>query len=160
MRLPRTVSFILVAALGACDSPRPVVVLDGYTSVISARLSCLSSLGLSHREACLVDPAQEVRNFEVGIATQVAVAPECKSVLFVRSAGPNEKDNKAVSDAMRPPYWMLLLQFEPAAQKQHWSLWRSTDLSPPPFAQGDDGPTEIAKKVCAIAKQQGGTIVR
>ncbi len=152
MRVPRTLSLLFVAALGACDNPKPVVVLNGYGNVLWCRQPTVPS---SHQDTCL----SEARDFEVDIATQVAVDPECKGVLFVSYAGPNEQNNKTVLDAMLSPHWTLNLNFRPGAQKQHWSVLRTADPGDLAFAQGDDGPTDIAKKVCAIAKQRGGAIV-
>ena len=153
MRLLRTLSFLilLLAALGACDTPRPVVVLDGRENVVLCEY---------YRREDIATCTSEFGNFQKDILTQVALAPECKSVLFFRYNFPTEGSNKALGEAMRSSHWTLTLPYlfySPGAQTQHWRLWRPEKRGPD--LEGDDGPTDIAKKVCVIAKQQGGAIV-
>ena len=103
----------------------------------------------------MLDPVQDVRMFEYNLATEFASNPDCSSVQFVHFMSPDEK-NKAASDALQEQHWMLMLDYNPGVQKQHWSMVRSADRSA--FTQGEGDPKEIARKACAIVKQRGATL--
>ena len=172
-------SFALMAALGGCNKPTPVVVLDGWWNADYAKNRCESAKAWQREnaefisqfgcekvtscpdmmpivEACVLDPVQDVRMFEDKLATEFAANPDCSAVQFIRFTSPDEK-SKAASDALQEQHWMLMLDYSPGAQKQYWSMVRSADRSA--FTQGEGGPDEIVRKVCAIVSQRGATIV-
>ena len=106
-------------------------------------------------KACFLDPTQEVRTFEDNLATEFATNQTCNSVHFVYFKNLDEK-NKAAYDAIKGPHWMLMLNYTPGAKVQNWSMVRSGERSA--FARSEDGPKEIAREVCNIAKEQGASL--
>lgn len=175
------VALVLVAAAAfiGCSRPKPTIILDGWWSTDFAKTGCaqaskwhrendalIAQVGCSavtacpemmrRVEACVSDPALEVRRFETELATQLAADPRCSGVRFVTFNGPSDSD-KAVSDLMQGPHWSLLLDFEPGARKQSWNMLRSPDLNA--FTKGVGDPKEIAATVCAVVKERGAKLL-
>ena len=169
----------VVATSMGCSKPKPTIVLDGWWSTDFAKGACtqanewhrsnaalITQVGCSavtscpemmrRVEACVSDPALEVRGFETDLATQLAADSRCNAVRFVIFNGPSDSD-QAASDAMQGPHWSLLLDFEPGARKQPWNMLRSPDLNA--FTKGVGDPREIAATVCAVVKERGATLL-
>jgi len=171
---------LAVAAIGiSCSKPKPTVVLDSWWSTDVARTACMQAnqwrrdnaalvaqVGcaavtacpemMARVEACVADPALEVRGFETELATQLAADPRCDAVQFVIFNGPTDS-HKTASNAMQGPHWSLQLDFEPGARKQPWSMPRSPDLNA--FTKGVGDPKEIAATVCAVVKERGAKLL-
>jgi hypothetical protein len=170
---------ILAATVMGCSRPKPTIVLDAWWSTDFAKNTCtqadqwhrenaefIAQVGCSEVaacpemmrrvEACAVDPAGGVREFETELATQLAADSRCNAVRFVIFNGPTDAD-KTVSDAMRGPHWFLLLDFEPGTRKQPWKMLRNPDLDA--FTKGVGDPKEIAATVCAVVKERGAKLL-
>ncbi len=107
-------------------------------------------------EGCTVDPVQKVREFETELATQLAADPGCSAVRFVRFNGPSDADADAAA-AMRGPHWSLLVDFDPGASRQPWSMLRNPDRNV--LTKGENDPKEIARTVCSIVKERGAKLL-
>lgn len=176
----RVVPFALLVAATSlgCRHHKPTVVLDVWWSTDFAKNACqqadqwhgenaalIAQVGcdavtscpeMMHRvEACLSDPAFEVRGFVTELATQLAADPHCDSVKLVILNGPT--DSGKAASAVQGPHWTLQLDFEPGARKQPWSMIRSPDLSA--LTQGVGDPKEIAATVCAVVTERGAKLL-
>jgi hypothetical protein len=178
MRYPATLSLTLCLVLVGCNKPTgPVVVLDGWWTADYAKEVCRSA-GAWYKDnvayisqfgceritacpemmitvkACASDPVQDARRFENDLVTQFAANAECSAVQFVNFRNPDEND-PAVSNAMKGPYWFLILDYKPGAPKQQWTMQRNPGFT---STQGAGNPKEIAKRACFIANEQGAKL--
>lgn len=171
----RTLSLLLVVLLAGCDTPNPVIVLEGGHNTNHAKYMCQSAKAWHLENArliskvgcdkvascrdmkaiidtCAHDPVQDLSRFEARLATELAANPDCSSVQLMqfKSFGAN---SKAVPDAVPKRHWSLGLEYRPGIGKQPWWMERSADHSA--RIQGEGNPEEIARMVCATIKQRG-----
>jgi hypothetical protein len=172
-----SIVLLLALATAGCTKPELVVVLDGWWNADFAKNSCtqakkwyeenaalITQFGcakivacpemMRRFEACIVDPVQEVRQFEIELATQFAADPHCNGVRFVSFKGPT--DNPKADEAMQGPYFMLGLDFEPGALEQHWWMVKMPDRT---ITQGLGNPKDILDAVCSIVKERGAKLL-
>lgn len=171
----RTLSLLLVVLLVGCDTPNPVIVLEGGHNTNHAKYMCqsakawhmenaklISQLGCDKvascrdmkaiLETCALEPVQDLRRFEDKLAAELAANPDCSSVQLMqfKSLGAN---NKAIPDALPKHHWSLGLEYRPGIGNQRWWMERSADHSA--RLQGEGNPKEIARMVCTTVKQRG-----
>lgn len=105
-------------------------------------------------DACVTDESGGVGNYTGRLVTEMAAAPECNGVQIVEMASPDGKDN-AVNAASGAEHWTLMFDFVPGADIQAWSLVQKGHV----LNGSDRSITQIAKKVCTIAKANGGKAI-
>lgn len=176
-RLSLIAAVILVSI--SCSKPKPTIVLDRWWSIDFAKNACeqanqwhqqnaalIAQVGceavtscpelMPRVEACISDPAIEVRDFETELATQLAADPNCAAVQLVIYDGHDDSE-KGVSESVQGPHWQLSLDFEPGDRKQHWAMIRSPSLNA--LTSGTGNPKEIATAVCAVVSERGAKLL-
>jgi len=99
------------------------------------------------------DPIVGVVVFD-DFAVAFASEPACKGLSL---AVPHGKDRAHSPD--KGQYWLLTAEHDPlnmADKTTYWNLWHSADGSEVKGA--DHTSAEAAQHVCAIVKQEGGTV--
>jgi hypothetical protein len=98
---------------------------------------------------CDGDPTSEVKDYQRQIATAFAANPTCHGF---RMIGAIERFN---SEDLLASQWQLMLDYEPGASKQSWSVVKQKSLAV--VAEGTDGPKETVSTLCAILSHKGGS---
>jgi hypothetical protein len=168
-------SLAIAAALASCEKREAkVVVFDGWWAADYAKGTCeqanqwwkdnwsaVNELGCNAisscsemkpiYEACVTDPVEQVRSFETRLRSEFGSAAACRGIEFIVLISPDKASN-TVAQAMRKPYWSLIVDYVPGKQKQSWWLKRSDSNA---AAEGDDSARDIVRRVCAIINERG-----
>lgn len=132
-----------LALFSGCSREKPTVVIDHRWNADYAKESCRS---LSH--PCVVDPTDEVYEFESQLVTSFASDPTCSGVAVV---GPRGKTGLE-------PYWLLMLDFRAGESAQNWGIVHTLDGGRARIREGEGDPKRIAHAVCAVLKQSGASV--
>jgi hypothetical protein len=170
---------LFIVILTGCDKPKPIVVLDGRWNAGFAKETCRRANDWHKKnaakilqidceevaecsemmavvEACVLDPVQDVQVFEYRLVTAFARNPACSAVQFVHFKY-LDKGSKAISEALQKQHWLLGLDYNPGAQRQHWWMIHSPGYGA--LLQGEGSPDEIAAKVCKAVRPEGKPII-
>lgn len=173
-----TIWLLTVAILTGCAKAPPTVVLDSWWNTDYAKSVCrtatdwykqnaalISQVGCStvtsckdmmpQVNACMFDSTGGVHDFEISLSTAFAADPACSKVSFVVFSGPQHVTS-AESEALKRSHWSLMLDFTPGAKQQDWSLVRLGKQHS--FAKGNGHIAEIARQVCAIARNVSASV--
>jgi hypothetical protein len=170
-RMKRLVALplLLVVALAGCSKPKPVVVLDSWWNASNAKKICDTSKqwmqvsqGLIAQKgcaevkscpemtvrsnACATSPTGGLEDFEAKLSAQLAA---CSGIKFMQFRDPNQQ-REATADAAQQ--WQLMIQFEPGAASQAWTLSGPSSE----YARAVGAPEDVATQVCRIVGSRRG----
>jgi hypothetical protein len=149
-------TFLTVTGCKTPPPATPFIVLDGGFNLGYAMKECLDVRGGQHPEvsrSCGTDVTQQVRDFEIQVASEVAANSACNGIPLVRAGRPDSMRGQSTDATRNGPYWALMLKLTPGAKKQEWSMWSSDRKSQ---AEGAGDAREIARRVCAVVSERGG----
>jgi hypothetical protein len=173
MQLRKAASVLALITLIGCGHRR-VIVLDSWWNADFAKQGCRSvgaalenTCGFGgdsgacadvqrRKEACILSENDTggVYDFQASLKSSFAQAPECRGIDLVEFDGTRDV-NHAASKAVMGSHWTLMLDFDPGAPSQSWSVVGPKSET----VTGEGNVDEIARKACAVVNGRGAHLV-
>jgi hypothetical protein len=121
-----------------------------------AELRCPSATRDWCRDNARIEEAAFLGKFSAAFQSD----PACTGLRLLVYGGPkntSKQASQALAEINDREHWSLIVNFSPEEQKQSWTM--SYQAGAARNASGEGDPPSVARSVCEIAKNRGGTVV-
>jgi hypothetical protein len=112
------------------------------------------------RQMCRHDARSEEAAFLGKFSAAFQSDPACAGLRLLVYAGPknsSEQATRALAEMNEREHWSLIVDFSSGLQKQPWTMMYQPGSYRRTSGEGD--PLSVARSVCEIAKNRGGSVV-
>jgi hypothetical protein len=102
-----------------------------------------------HLAPCIGDPKDEVRDYELQIATAFAADATCHGFRLTGVHSFTPEDATTAN-------WQLIFDYDPGESKQSWSVVDKKTLQV--MGSGTDRPRETVRALCIVVSKKGGSV--
>jgi hypothetical protein len=158
----RSLALILAVLLAGCDSQRqpqnaPTIIIyesmmREWAKVTCAKINLLASNETPAQKNCKEETESKQAEFSLALRAYLESEPICHSVKFAIKDIKTEK----VQPRVTGPAWFFHVYFNPGAITQSWDL---DPAGPGPRVGGKGDEAHIARTICSIVTNRGGTFL-
>ncbi|MFI5087335.1 MAG: hypothetical protein ACHP7I_02985 [Terriglobales bacterium] len=112
------------------------------------------------RQMCVGDARSEEAAFLGKFSAAFQSDPTCAGLRLLVYGGPkntSEQATRALAEINEREHWSLIVDFSPGLQKQPWTMLYGPRSDRRTSGEGDS--LSVARSVCEIAKNRGGSVV-